>query len=77
MLVSAPNWAVIWPEALRRLDPDTTMVCPADPLAGWIEFNTGPDPAFGVAAVVVVVVAGCVVVVTDVVPGDGAAAPLS
>ena len=62
-----------------RLDPDTTMICPAVPVVGSIELNTGPDPVAG-AEVVVVVAAGWVVVVTDgvpdVVPGE-AAGPLS
>jgi hypothetical protein len=58
------------------LDPDTTMTWPGTPVVGSSELKTGPDPVVGVE-VVVVVVAGWVVVVTDVVPGEAEAGPPS
>ena len=59
-----------------RLDPNTTMVCPGVPLAGSIELSTGPVPAAGAEAVVVVVeTAGGVVVVTEAAPDAVPPAP--
>ena len=46
------NVATIWPLELRKLDPATTMACPADPLAGESEEMTGGPPAAGTVVVV-------------------------
>lgn len=52
------NVATIWPLELKKLDPATTMACPAAPLAGESEEMTGGPPAAGAAVVDVVELGG-------------------
>jgi hypothetical protein len=65
--------ATIWP-LLKKLEPETVTLCPADPLAGLNEEITG-GPAGGTATVVEVELEPLGAVVVDVaLVGDGAGA---
>ncbi len=72
------NVATIWPLELRKLDPATTMACPAEPLAGESEEMTGGPPATAVGVVEVVPLRPLVDVDVDVptTTGEGGDGPV-